>query len=153
VSRAVKAVAPFRDASTSPRASQKAATGSRLASRALARLRRHSDEDGAFRFTQVLPGSYTIVVDAGNEYETAHEPVNIDRENSVGSMISNVEIMLKPKVASLFHIPFASLQDRSSRRIRNHGIITLKKKGSIEGGTSVLLSRRRSWWVAKLAFR
>jgi tetratricopeptide (TPR) repeat protein len=56
-----------------------------------------TDEDGAFRFNQILPGSYTVVVDAGKEFETAHESVNIDRENSVGSMISNVEIMLKLK--------------------------------------------------------
>ena len=56
-----------------------------------------TDEDGAFRFNHILPGSYTIVVDAGKEFETVHESVSIDRENSVGSMISNVEIMLRPK--------------------------------------------------------
>src|SRR5229473_2185704 len=56
-----------------------------------------TDEDGAFRFNQILPGSYTVVVDAGKEYETAHESVNIDRENSVGSMISNLEIQLRFK--------------------------------------------------------
>jgi Flp pilus assembly protein TadD len=56
-----------------------------------------TDEDGAFRFNQVLPGSYTIVVDAGKEYETVHESVNIDRENSMGSRISNVEIQLRLK--------------------------------------------------------
>jgi Flp pilus assembly protein TadD len=72
-----------------------------------------TDEDGAFRFNQVLPGSYTVVVDAGKEYETAHESVNIDRENSVGSMISNVEIMLKLKAdasnPAFANIPKAAL--------------------------------------------
>ena len=57
-----------------------------------------TDEDGAFRFDHVVPGSYSIVVDAGKEYEIAHEPVSIDRETGVGGMISNLEIMLKPKV-------------------------------------------------------
>jgi Flp pilus assembly protein TadD len=57
-----------------------------------------TDEDGAFRFDHVVSGSYSIVVDAGKEYEIAHEPVSIDRETGVGSMISNLEIMLRTKV-------------------------------------------------------
>jgi lipoprotein NlpI len=57
-----------------------------------------TDEDGAFRFDHVLPGSYSIVVDAGKDYEIAHEPVSIDRETGVGGMISNMEIMLKTKI-------------------------------------------------------
>jgi tetratricopeptide (TPR) repeat protein len=71
-----------------------------------------TDEDGAFRFNQILPGSYSIVVDAGKDYETARESVNIDRENSVGSMISNVEIMLKLKAdanPAFANIPKAAL--------------------------------------------
>jgi Tfp pilus assembly protein PilF len=72
-----------------------------------------TDEDGAFRFNQIVPGSYTVVVDAGKEYEIVHESVNIDRENSVGSMISNVEIMLRPKVdasnPAFANIPKAAL--------------------------------------------
>lgn len=57
-----------------------------------------TDEDGAFRFDHVVAGSYSIVVDAGKEYEIAHEPVSIDRETGVGGTISNLEIMLKPKI-------------------------------------------------------
>jgi Flp pilus assembly protein TadD len=72
-----------------------------------------TDEDGAFRFNQVLPGSYTVVVDAGKEYETVHESVNIDRENSVGSLISNVEIQLRLKAdaanPAFANIPKAAL--------------------------------------------
>ena len=72
-----------------------------------------TDEDGAFRFNQILPGSYTVVVDAGKEYEIVHESVNIDRENSVGSLISNVEIMLRPKAdasnPAFANIPKAAL--------------------------------------------
>ena len=56
-----------------------------------------TDEGGAFRFNQILPGSYTVVVDAGKEYETARESVNIDREASVGSLITNVEVQLRLK--------------------------------------------------------
>jgi Tfp pilus assembly protein PilF len=72
-----------------------------------------TDEDGVFRFNHILPGSYTIVVDAGKEYETVHESVNIDRENSVGSLISNVEIMLRPKAdasnPAFVNVPKAAL--------------------------------------------
>jgi Tfp pilus assembly protein PilF len=40
-----------------------------------------TDQDGTFRFRGLEPGSYTVVVDAGNQYEKAREPVLIDQEN------------------------------------------------------------------------
>ena len=39
-----------------------------------------ADQDGTFRFTSLTAGDYTIVVDAGAEYEKAREPVSIYRE-------------------------------------------------------------------------
>lgn len=40
-----------------------------------------TDQDGTFRFHGLEPGSYTVVVDAGNQYEKAREPVLIDTES------------------------------------------------------------------------
>ena len=38
-----------------------------------------SDDDGSFRFGGLLAGPYTIVVDAGKEYQVLRETVNIER--------------------------------------------------------------------------
>jgi tetratricopeptide (TPR) repeat protein len=57
-----------------------------------------TDLDGAFRFTGLQAGGYTVVVDAGKEYEIARETVNIDREASPGGRIVQVAIQLHLKV-------------------------------------------------------
>ncbi len=57
-----------------------------------------TDLDGAFRFTGLQAGGYTIVVDAGKEYEIARETVNIDREASPGGRIVQVAIQIHLKV-------------------------------------------------------
>ncbi|WP_410963687.1 carboxypeptidase-like regulatory domain-containing protein, partial [Salmonella sp. SAL4455] len=36
------------------------------------------DQDGIFRFNGLVPGDYTVVVDAGPEFETARESVGIN---------------------------------------------------------------------------
>jgi Tfp pilus assembly protein PilF len=59
-----------------------------------------ADQDGVFRFTSLEPGDYTIVVDAGSEYEKAREPVSIYREASPGGRSVQVAIQLYPKVDS-----------------------------------------------------
>jgi Tfp pilus assembly protein PilF len=56
------------------------------------------DQDGVFRFTSLPPSAYTIVVDAGPEYEKAREPVTIDPESR--GRILQVAIHLRPKVDS-----------------------------------------------------
>lgn len=43
-----------------------------------------ADNDGAFRFKNLAPGSYTVVIDAGEEYETIREPVFIDGNSNLG---------------------------------------------------------------------
>src|SRR6185295_14146082 len=35
------------------------------------------DQDGVFRFNGLVPGDYTVVVDAGPDFEKAREPVGI----------------------------------------------------------------------------
>src|ERR1043165_5369366 len=37
-----------------------------------------TDQDGAFRFNGLPPGSYTVVVEGGKEYENSREPVTIE---------------------------------------------------------------------------
>jgi len=56
-----------------------------------------ADQDGVVRFTGIEPGAYTVVVDAGPEYEKTREPVNIDRAASRGGIIQ-VPIQLHLKV-------------------------------------------------------
>lgn len=41
-----------------------------------------SDANGSFTFRGLLPGSYTVVVDGGDDYETARETVYIDTDGS-----------------------------------------------------------------------
>jgi tetratricopeptide (TPR) repeat protein len=57
-----------------------------------------TDLDGAFRFKSLQAGEYTVVVDAGKEYEVARETVNIDREASPGGRIIQVAIQLKYRI-------------------------------------------------------
>ena len=57
-----------------------------------------TDLDGSFRFKSLQAGSYTVVVDAGKEYEVSRETVNIDREASPGGRIIQVAIQLKYRV-------------------------------------------------------
>jgi Carboxypeptidase regulatory-like domain/Tetratricopeptide repeat len=57
-----------------------------------------ADQDGAFRFTSLQAGDYTVVVDAGPEYEKARESVSIYREASRGGRTVQVAIQLYPKV-------------------------------------------------------
>ena len=59
-----------------------------------------ADQDGVFRFTGLQAGDYTVVVDAGPEFEKARETVNIYREASSGGRSVQVAIQLHPKVDS-----------------------------------------------------
>jgi len=55
-----------------------------------------TDQDGVFRFNGLPPGTYTVVVDGGKEYESSRETVTI--EPIGGSRVSQVNIILRPKV-------------------------------------------------------
>jgi len=54
------------------------------------------DQDGVFRIQGLTPGEYTVVVDAGPEFETAREPVGIYAGTS-GKTVQ-VTIQLQPKI-------------------------------------------------------
>jgi tetratricopeptide (TPR) repeat protein len=56
------------------------------------------DNDGTFRFRGLSAGSYTVVVDAGPQFEKARETVNIDREASPGGRIAQVAVQLRFKL-------------------------------------------------------
>jgi predicted Zn-dependent protease len=55
------------------------------------------DQDGVFRFQGLVPGNYTVVVDAGSEFEKAREAVGIFAGTS---RVVQVSIQLQPKVDS-----------------------------------------------------
>ena len=56
-----------------------------------------TDEDGSFVFNGLSAGHYTIMVDGGKEFDSAVEPVSIDREASPGGRNMNIAINLKLK--------------------------------------------------------
>jgi tetratricopeptide (TPR) repeat protein len=58
-----------------------------------------TDQEGSFRFNSVRPGSYSVVVDGGKEFETTREPVSID-PGGTSSPITSVTIHLRPKVSA-----------------------------------------------------
>lgn len=43
-----------------------------------------ADIDGAFRFKNLAPGSYTVVIEAGEDYEMVREPVFIEGNSNLG---------------------------------------------------------------------
>ena len=55
-----------------------------------------TDQDGVFRFNGLVPGDYTVVVDAGPEFEKAREPVGI--YSATSGKIVQVSIQLHPKI-------------------------------------------------------
>lgn len=75
-----------------------------------AALSTFADANGSFSFRNLLPGTYTVVIEAGEEYETARETVYIDdpggsslRGPIMGANTPrtyNVPIYLVPKMAS-----------------------------------------------------
>ena len=54
-----------------------------------------TDLDGTFRFRGLEAGGYTVVVDAGKEYEVYRETVSIDREASRGGRTIQVNAQLR----------------------------------------------------------
>jgi len=54
-----------------------------------------TEQDGTFRFRGIHPGSYSVVVDAGSQYEKAREPVTIDPEANGRIAQIIVELHLK----------------------------------------------------------
>lgn len=55
-----------------------------------------TEQDGTFRFRGIRPGSYSVVVDAGSQYEKAREPITIDPE--ANGRIAQVVVELHFKV-------------------------------------------------------
>jgi len=60
-----------------------------------------TDPNGAFRFTSLMSGSYTVVVEANEQYESARESVYIEQQSGRTSRdaprIATVYINLRPK--------------------------------------------------------
>jgi tetratricopeptide (TPR) repeat protein len=59
-----------------------------------------TDQDGTFRFRGLGAGSYTIVIDAGSQYEKAREPVTLDPEASGRIAQVVVELHFKPDASN-----------------------------------------------------
>jgi Tfp pilus assembly protein PilF len=55
------------------------------------------DQDGVFHINGLVPGDYTVVVDAGPDFEKAREPVGISPGTS---RVVQVTIQLQPKISA-----------------------------------------------------
>src|SRR4051794_19401197 len=55
-----------------------------------------TDQDGVFRFNGLPPGTYTVVVEGGKDYDNSRETVTIEPIGS--SRVSQVNIILRPKI-------------------------------------------------------
>jgi tetratricopeptide (TPR) repeat protein len=56
-----------------------------------------TNADGVFKFSGVNAGYYTVVVDAGDQYEIVREQVNIEKSLNYSSGSAQVPIYLRPK--------------------------------------------------------
>ena len=55
-----------------------------------------TDQDGVFRFNGLPPGTYTVVVEGGKEYESSRETVTIEPIGN--ARVSQLNIILRPKI-------------------------------------------------------
>ncbi len=71
-----------------------------------------TDQDGVFRFNGLPPGTYTVVVEGGKEYENSRETVTL--EPIGGGRVTQVNIILRPKIdannAAFAGVPKAALE-------------------------------------------
>ena len=61
----------------------------------------YTDQSGSYSFTNLAPGSYTVTVDAGKDYEVFHDSVLIDSDSQSASSGNR---MIQP-VARTFNVP------------------------------------------------
>ncbi|HXI26065.1 MAG TPA: tetratricopeptide repeat protein [Pyrinomonadaceae bacterium] len=90
-----------------------------------------ADEDGIFIFNRIPAGHYTIIVEGGDQFDTATEQVDIDREASPGGRNMNITITLKLKgsAAALGKVP------KPARELYTKGTDAANKgdnKGAVE---------------------
>jgi len=83
------------------------------------------DQDGVFHFNGLVPGDYTVMVDAGDEFERAQEPVGIYAGTS---KVVQVTIQLKPKISSSNPL-FAGVPS-NALNLYQKGMAAIKKNDS-----------------------
>lgn len=69
-----------------------------------------ADQEGTFSFRNLVNGAFTVVVDAGSEYEKTREPVTFDPNG--GGRTVQVNIQLHPKIDSSNPL-FANVPDKA----------------------------------------
>lgn len=85
-----------------------------------------TDQDGSFRFRGLSAGSYTVVVDAGAQFDKAREAVNIDPESR--GRVVQVAIQLHPKIDAA-NPAFAGVP-QSALKLYEKGTVAAKKGDS-----------------------
>jgi tetratricopeptide (TPR) repeat protein len=90
-----------------------------------------TDEDGVFIFNQIPAGHYLVTVEGSDQFDTATEQVDIDREASPGGRNMNITINLKLKgtASALSKVP------KPARELYTKGTDAANKgdnKGAVE---------------------
>lgn len=91
-----------------------------LQSTAFASLKVITDVSGSFAFENLAPGSYTIVVNAGEQFEVSRESVLIDAEIQLPTSIL---VLARPKI---FTVPIYLQPRRASGPRQKTGVIDAK---------------------------
>lgn len=84
------------------------------------------DQDGVFRFNGLVPGDYTVVVDAGADFEKAREPVGIYAGTS--GKVVQVTVQLQPKISASNPL-FAGVPS-NALNLYQKGLAAIKKNDS-----------------------
>lgn len=80
----------------------------RLESNSFSSLSVVVDRNGSFAFTNLTPGNYTLIVDAGDSFQTARESVYIDESLSISDMIpgsGGAQTMMLPTMPRTIRVP------------------------------------------------
>jgi hypothetical protein len=91
-----------------------------LQSTAFATLKLMTDVSGSFAFENLAPGSYTVVVNAGEQFEIARESVLIDGEIQLSTT------MRVPARTKVFTVPMYLQPKRASGPHQKTGVINAK---------------------------
>jgi tetratricopeptide (TPR) repeat protein len=133
---------------------RRADTGSivvKLQSLQYAELQVIPDSSGAFSFSQLAPGSYTVIINAGNEYEIYSDSVFIDSDLNLSRMgvrlppnpqrhtvMAHLQLKLKPGIGKpgVVNAVLAAIPDKA-RKLYERGVEEARNEEAAKAASSL----------------